>query len=331
MTRRVIWMLSSMVLTACSWQGLVHHANQPLVAAKQTRVVAPFDQVRVVGTFDVSLHTGFRQDRVMIQTWSTRTPVIRTEVKDHILQVVCEDNCPKNRGMTLRIETRQLHSFSYQGKGDIIGQHLNTPYLNLSIDNPGRTMLGGSLGLKRVVLVGGWVTLTGVRTNALDLTIKRHARVQIAGRVRLAKLLLENDSWLSLYWLTADRLKLRAFGKTVIQFAGKARFLDLELWDRARFKGRYFKVNELFATTHDHAVAEINTLKHQHTLARDVSDIYFYEVPESREDFMAYNGAVLEMRLFNPKLKHHAYSAFNLSERRLGKSLNSSEDHPHYE
>ncbi|MCX7116279.1 MAG: DUF2807 domain-containing protein [Gammaproteobacteria bacterium] len=311
--RKLVGLLSVVCLSACVWHLPTYHEPNLFVVGKQKRECGPFNQVRVEGAFDVELHTGYHHDQVKIQTISARVPKIRTVVQDGILLISCQENCPKRDGMRLRIETRQLRSFSYRGQGEISGRHLHAPYLNLNINNPGSTVLGGVLGLRKVVIAGGGeVTLTGVNTPALDLVIRDHSKVQMAGNIHLANLTLENGSWVSLYWLKADRLTLRAHGKTVVQFAGKAKLLDVELWDHAKFKGRYFTVKEVFVKTHDHAVAEITTTKHQHAFATDVSDIYFYKVPRSEANYMAYNGSVLNMRLFDPKLHYDVFNAFNL-------------------
>ncbi len=311
--RRLLGLLSVLCLSACVWKAPLYHEPARFVEGQQKRECGRFNKVRVDGAFDVELRTGYRHPRVLIETVSPSVPKIKTVVKDGILQVTCQDNCPKHDGMRLRIETKQLRSFSYRGRGEISGRHLHAPYLNVYINNPGHTVFGGHLGLRKVVIAGGGeVTLTGVKTPALDLIIKDRSKVQMAGTIQLASLKLENGSWVSLYWLKADRLSLRARGKTVIQFAGKAKLLDVELWDHAQFKGRYFKVKEMFVRTHDHAVAEISTIMHQHVFATDVSDIYYFRIPKSEANYMAYNGSVLNMRLFDPKLHYDVFNAFNL-------------------
>jgi hypothetical protein len=70
----------------------------------------------------------------------------------------------------------------------------------------------------------------------------------------------------------------------------------VELWGVAQFKGRYLRAQRSFVKTHDKSVAEISTVNHQSNLATDASDIYYYNIPNTRADFMAYNGSVLDMR-----------------------------------
>ncbi|MDP1614549.1 MAG: hypothetical protein Q8L68_01995, partial [Methylococcales bacterium] len=68
---------------------------------------------------------------------------------------------------------------------------------------------------------------------------------------------------------------------------------------------------ESFVKTHDHAIAEVTTLKHQHSLASDASDIYFYKVPKTKADFMAFNGSVLDMHEWAQDGRFDPYNSYN--------------------
>ena len=108
--------------------------------------------------------------------------------------------------------------------------------------------------------------------------------------------ILVKDGRLSLYWVKSRELTIRARGKSFIQLAGVVDKLDVELWGQAHFGGRYLRAMRSFVKTHNQSVAEISAVKRQHTLASDTSDIHFYNIPTMKADFMANNGAVLDMR-----------------------------------
>ena len=72
--------------------------------------------------------------------------------------------------------------------------------------------------------------------------------------------------------------------------------LDVELWNTAHFNGRYLRAEHSFVKTHDRSLAEISVIRNQHTLASGKSNIYFYELPLTRADFMAFDGSVLDLR-----------------------------------
>ena len=89
---------------------------------------------------------------------------------------------------------------------------------------------------------------------------------------------------------------VRARDQSFIQLAGAVGKLDVELWGKACFRGRYLRADRAFVKTHDVSVAEISAVKRQHTLANDASDIHFYNVSTMKADFMGFDGAVLDMR-----------------------------------
>lgn len=305
------WMvcLATLFLAAC----VSTSPKQPPLFGEQTKVFRPFDQIRVEGPFNVSLHTGFKQPKVVLSGDMTSFSQIHMLVRNGVLFIGCDTGCSKKGPFSLRIQTHHLRSFAYRGKGTIVGKKLHTTQLNLDIKNRGVSELGGRLGLRQVKISGGgYVTLTGVEAKHLNLWVTDRSKAQLAGKITLGGLILDDGSWVSLHWLRANQLKIRARDKTVVQMAGVAKLIDVELWDHAQFKGRYLKTEQTYVKTHDFALAEITTTEHQHTLATDSSDIYFYRVPETKANYMAYEGSVLDLRLFNPKLQHDPYRAFNL-------------------
>jgi hypothetical protein len=138
------------------------------------------------------------------------------------------------------------------------------------------------------------------------LNVSGKTKVKLVGMANLEYLELNDNAFISLYWIKSPTLTVRGHGKTVIQLAGMVNRLDVELWDKARFKGRYLRADRAFVKTHGRSVAEISAVKRQHTLASDKSDILFYNIPTLKTDFMAYDGAVLDMRdLRSPYIKEY--------------------------
>lgn len=311
--RKVFWGIICLFLAGCMSSRATMEYSQPGMGMKtQTRHAAGFNAVRVEGPFDVDLHTGYRHPRIVVSADKTALPFIKTFVKYNTLWIQCPDQCARYGQAKLRINAGKLRAFYYQGAGRITGQALHASSLNLSIRNPKSTTLSGQLGLHQVKLSGGGATiLSGVKTHDLQLKLKDRSKLQIAGWIRLASLQLGDGSWLSMYWIESKQLRLRGSGDTFIQLAGVADVLDVELWDTARFKGRYLRAKESFVKTHDHAVAEITTLNHQHTLATDASDIYFYKVPQAKADYMAFNGSVLDMHEWIQDGRYDPYTKYN--------------------
>lgn len=266
----------------------------------QTRSVMAFNHIVVGGRLDVTLHTGYSKPQVILHGDPRDLAQVATVVKNNTLLVSLNAGYPKFGAVLADIHGRYLNSFVYHGVGTIKGQRLHTGLLDVSITNIGRTTLAGAINLRRLEVNGsGYTEIVGIKSQNLQLSMSGKPHVKLVGLASLSSLNLIGDGSLGLYWVKSDLLTIRARGKTFIQLAGMANKLDLELWGTARFNGRYLRVKRLFAKTHDKSVAEITALERQHTLATDSSDIRFYEIPDMKADFMAYNGAVLDMRDWN--------------------------------
>lgn len=266
------------------------------------RLVGHFANLDIRGPFNINLTTGAKYAKVLVKADERALPDIELEIKNNTLYVRCMKNCAKYHGSSLRIEVKNLNNFYYSGSGRITGHKVNLRQTNLHIINHGATRLSGNLNLRDVYIAGkGYTSLTGVKAKALSITLRQNARLQVRGEVQLASLTLGNGTWLSLYWLKANQLEFKGRGRTFVQLAGIVRVLDIELWGHARFNGRYLRAQETFIKTHGHSLAEISTFGHQHTLALDSSDIYYYnDYMKSHADFMGMRGAVLDLNEWEP-------------------------------
>lgn len=295
-----------LIIFALLMQGCAHKPapQAPLPIApgctKQIRSMPVFNQVLILGRMDVNLHTGYRQPQVVLHGDPRDLAQLTTLVKDNSLRVSLTPGYPKFGLVSVDIRGRYLNSLTYAGTGQIRGAQLNTGLLDVFITNTGQTRLGGHINLRKLDVNGsGYTEISGIKSQNLQISMSGKPHVKLVGTVRLSNLNLNGNGSLGLYWVKSDLLTIRARGKTFIQLGGVANKLDLELWGNSQFNGRYLRVKRLFAKTHDKSIAEISALDRQHTLATDASDIRFYEIPEMKADFMAYNGAVLDMRDWN--------------------------------
>jgi len=314
-------MLKRLLLLAvmvCLLPGCAHHAQQSVPVAspvlcksQQTRYMPAFNRVQVSGRLNVNLYTGSSRPYVVLRGDPRDLSQISTKVGYNTLVLASAGGFPKGE-VLVEIHSRYLNDFNYQGGGTIKGQNIHSGLLDLKISNPGTTTLSGNIHLRRVELDGpGYTEIQGVSSTGLQLNLSGKARLKISGVANIANLNLDGDGWFGMYWVKSNALTIRAKGHTVIQLAGIANKLDVELWGYARFNGRYLRAKTTFAKTHNHSVAEITTLKRQHTLATDASDIYFYKIPETKANFMAYNGSVLDMRGWNPDVVVEDYTRYN--------------------
>ncbi|MCX7118082.1 MAG: DUF2807 domain-containing protein [Legionellales bacterium] len=291
--------LCCVLLTSCTHKTQVQ-APAPVASlgsALQHRQVAAFTGVDVRGVLDLSLHTGARHSQVILKGDPRDLAFVVTQVVRGVLHVTVGAGYPRFGHVQVEVRTTHLHALAYHGVGRVSGLNLNTRLLDVEIVNQGPVTLQGHIGLRKLELSGhGYTEITGISSPHLQLILSGKTVVRLVGEVHLATLDMKNEGRLSLFWVKSQELTIRGRGKAWIQLAGQAEKLNVELWGTARFNGRYLRADRAFVKTHDQSIAEMSAVLRQHTLALDKSDIHFYNVPAMKADFMAKDGAVLDMR-----------------------------------
>lgn len=264
---------------------------------QQQREVASFNQINVKGRINLDLHTGYKHPRLILTGDPRDLQQLKIVITQSTLYLSLGNGYPRYGAVKVDVRGKFLNKLRYEGAGMITGSRLHTSYLDLYLANQGTTELAGTIGLQKLVVVGDGLTrINGITSQNLQISLKGKPKVQLTGMVNLARLNINGDGWLSLYWVKSNNLTIRGRKSAKIQLAGIVNRLDVELWGAAQFKGRYLRAQRSFVKTHDKAVAEISAVNHQSNLATDASDIYYYNLPGTRADFMAYDGSVLDMR-----------------------------------
>lgn len=285
-----------LIISLISCSRMHHTTHVPIQTNPQNRVMPAFNRVQVDGNIDVTLNTGAPNPRALLHGDPTDLAHVKMSVKYGLLHIEVDNGYPHHGAMHVDIHTHYLNAFKYTGKGTIIGTNLHSRLLDLSIANKGSTRLQGQIAVHNLTIVGpGYTQIKGITGQMLNIKIKGNARVQLAGMIDATSLNIK-DGWLSLYWVDSKALRIRARGHSFVQMAGRVQTLDIELWDKARFNGRYLRGSYVFTKTHNESIADINVLKRRHSLATDTSNIYFHNLPDMKTDFMAYNGSVLDLR-----------------------------------
>lgn len=275
------------------------------IQTSQYRPVTAFNGVDVQGQINLRLHTGYKKPQVVLKGDARDLLQVKTQVNQNTLYIVLGKGFPRYGQVQADVKGLTLNRVRYVGSGSISGNRLRSDSLDLFLVNSGPTQLAGMIRLKQLeVSGGGLVQISGLASPYLKVIVKGNNKVQLTGVAKASSIFVDGDGSLSLYWVKSDSLSVRAKKRANIQLAGVVNRLNVELWGNARFKGRYLRANRSFVKTHEHAIAEISSVKHQSSLATDASDIYYYNLPNTRADFMAFNGAVLDMREWNqPELK----------------------------
>ncbi|HBI21485.1 MAG TPA: hypothetical protein DDY37_02695 [Legionella sp.] len=276
----------------------IRHANDPMPS---------FTRVAINGNIDVTLHTGCPHTAVVLRGNPQDKSAVQMTVNHGLLRLTLRKSDPHHDRVHADICTHYLTQWVYRGTGTVVGSNIRSGMLDATIDNQGSTVLQGQIAVRHLTIKGtGFTQINGVTGHGLTINVAGKPRIQLAGVMDVVALNMRGDGWVSLYWIKSQSLKIRAHGKGFVQMAGVVDMLDLELWDSARFNGRYLRGDHVFAKTHDRAVADISVLKRQHTLALNSSNIYFHNIPDMKADFMANAGAVLDLREWElPFMEEH--------------------------
>lgn len=180
--------------------------------------------------------------------------------------------------------------------GHFQATNLNTPYLNANLDNSGSVSLSGKIGLNNLIVSGNGITqIHGINSQSVSIQMTENPTIDLTGIVNLESLKANGTGHLRLYWVDSDALTVSQSGKTYVELAGIANRVYLKLNDQAHFNGRYLRAKLGYAKTYDNSVADVQFLNSQSVLANDNSTISFFGKPPYHVDFMAKNGAVLDM------------------------------------
>lgn len=301
------------ILISVFFSGCVHHdvtSIKPQLISP-TRALPAFNQIVVGANIDVKLHTGYKQPKLNLTGDSRDIAQALVMVDNNTLFIKFAPGFPKFGPVKADIRARNLSSFSYHGKGNISGYHINSSSLDLLLTTPGQVALAGNIRLNYLEVNGpANVTISGVRSSNLQLIMRGNPSVRLAGDIHMSAINVDGAGRLAIRWLKGDHVTIRARGHSIIQLAGQVVKLDVELCDQAFFNGRYLQAYDLFVKTHGKSVAEVNATGKQHSFATDASDIQFFHLPEMRADLMAIDGAVLDMRDWNKYLLQH-YTRYN--------------------
>lgn len=309
-----VLILIILMLIGCSHQKLDQLMSMRQKAANtvtQYRAIGAFNQVDIQGRLNVNLHTGYKQPQIVLNGDPRDLAQVKAQVSGHTLYLSLGAGFPKFGAVYADVRGQFLNRIRYVGAGYLVGTRLKTSVLDVDLANQGTTNLGGFIGLRTLKIYGnGYTQIHGISSQNLQVTLKGDPKVKLEGQANMSQLNIDGSAWFSFFWLKSNQLVIRSKKMAKIQLAGVVNLLDVELWGRSVFKGRYLRAERTFVKTHQHAIAEIASVHHQSSLATDASDIYYYNLPDTRADFMAFNGSVLDMRDWTQKA-HHDFDRYN--------------------
>lgn len=305
MLARCLTILSFVCLAAGCNTSPKYLEPERVQPTKQVRAVQPFTHVYIEGPFNVQLHTHKnKKHSLTLAGDAVDLSHIQSRVKDGVLYVFVGSKKSYIGGRELRmgeasldINVPELHGFTYKGEGEITARHIHSSLLDIWLKNPKRTTFEGRMNIRHLtILDSGTTKIMGINSPDLRMNIKGSPKVELKGKANLRRLDMAGNGALEFYWVNSTDLILRLSGRSHVTLAGKVNRLDGVFTQQSYLSGRYLRVKEAFVRTEDEAVSDIAVVEKQHALARGKSDIYYYNLPLLRTDFMAQNGSILDMR-----------------------------------
>lgn len=255
-----------------------------------------FNRVDAAGEMNLRLYTGARQAWISLHGDPRDIGDVTWTVQRKTIIIRFASILPLHGPVDIGLGVPQLHEMTYRGSGEIIGRRMSSGQLDINISNDGLTNLEGRMNLHRAVFRGdGRAIIKTGENHDLNLVLKNHVHVKIEGTSHLRSLKMSGNSCLSLNRMKAQTMRVMMQGSSHAKLVGTAQLALVDLRGHANLNAQYLLATDAFIRTTDQATASVAVVKTQHVLAGGQSTIYYYKAPTYKIDFMAENGAILDM------------------------------------
>lgn len=250
--------------------------------------------IHLNGKMDVKIISGLTDHDVRFIGGRSAVSQVQTRIHGRQLELIAPRYT--REPFTVIIRVAQLYELAFVGKGDLEAIDMDTPQLKLNLQNQGNVKLSAQhMGVNALIATGsGSITLSGVDSQQFVANITGTKKVILTGKVAVQNLKLSGKTWFSAQWVQGSYCKVAATGYAQAQLAGKVGTFEMTLRQGAKVDAQYLRANDTYIKTYDFALAMVQTSRHQYTLARDSSNIYYYKTPFFQADLMSGAGSVLD-------------------------------------
>lgn len=309
--RAFILSIATIFLTSCSFNHHLKEVNKPAprmpVKVSVSQRTSEFTKVRVVGKIDVYLHTGVKYNKIVFHGESDDVAHTARTVNNGELYIEVGKGYPKYDRLKVDIYMHYFTAFAFRGSGNIYAKGVAAKCIDLDIDNNQNTLFDGSFGVSRAKFANiGYTKIRGMRGCVTNLILTENAKVKLIGYSNVANISVSDRAELKLFGVKSKTLRAQLRGHARAEISGLAENFHAKTWDKSCLNSRHLMSQNSFVKTYNFSEAYIAVVKNQHTLASDKSNIYYYFLPETKTDFMAREGSVLDMREWDrPFIKSH--------------------------
>ena len=213
------------------------------------------------------------------------------------LHMIMERGYPKQGPVTIDVYINDYRGITQRGHIPITGHGIYSRALVLSTNGDAKIDLSGNINLSNIHARGQThIEMTGVNSKRSKIELFDKSYAKLAGMLGVCDLNVHQQSCLIMHWVNATTLKFVLGDNAYVQLAGHVNLLDAELFEKSKLAARFLRSERTFVKTHDEAVAEISTVRAQHTYALDRSHIDYFNVPLYKTDMMVESGSVLDLR-----------------------------------
>lgn len=156
----------------------------------------------------------------------------------------------------------------------------NTLYLQMKSDyqvkNGRLSVFIGNPGLIDLRQNGAGQVIAKNLKGPLNVAKNGSGSMQLNGNIVLENLTYNDNGSLEIYWVNSSNVKVIGNGNGKITLTGVAGLLDVNLHNHTWLDARYLHAQRVFAKTTSYARADIWAKENSTTLARDYSNIYYY-------------------------------------------------------
>jgi len=213
------------------------------------------------------------------------------------LHMIMDRGYPKQGPITIDVYINDYRGITQRGHIPITGHGIYSRALVLSTNGDAKIDLSGNINLANIHARGQThIEMTGVNSKRSKIELFDKSYAKLTGMLGVCDLNIHQQSCLIMHWVNATTLKFVLGDNAYVQLAGHVNLLDAELFEKSKLAARFLRSERTFVKTHDEAVAEISTVRAQHTYALDRSHIDYFNVPLYKTDMMVESGSVLDLR-----------------------------------
>lgn len=253
-----------------------------------------FEHIKLVGNFDLRLTEDSYKSSVSIFGPKDQLGNIDIEVNGRSIEI---KNLNKRVTSTIEVivNTAELEYIQFNGNGVVRNELLSNKSFDFDIETDGKVLINDQINVRYLQAGGtGKINFKKINSGYLSLTKLGSSSVELEGKVKLNFLEMRGGR-LKVYWVESPLLRIIGKGSPFAEIAGVVDTLEIDLKDRARFNGKYLRVQKVYAKTYDYAHADIYAKEVRAAESFGKSNIYTHRNADLNSNYMANQGVVLDV------------------------------------